>query len=617
MPGAEPAADLEALLGFLKSSRGFDFTGYKRSTLSRRIDKRMEQLAIGSLAEYHDYLQAHPDEFPQLFNTILINVTSFFRDPPAWRVLAEKIVPEILASKPEGQEIRCWCAGVASGEEAYSLAITFCEALGEDEFRGRVKIYATDVDEESLYSARPTGHSAADLESVPAPLRDRYFELAGGRYIFRRDLRRPLIFGRHDLVQDAPISRLDLAVCRNTLMYMTAETQARIVARLHYALNDRGFLFLGMAEMLLSHSDLFAPVDHKLRIFRKVPKSTARERLAMMAKAGNAEASGELARQVRVLEMVAEALPVAQVVMNSTGEVTFVNELARDWFRLNNRDVGKPLQDLEISYRPLELRSLIEQARKERRPVTVTNVEYHRSEEEVRFLDVRLVSLHENGSGPVGTSISFTDVTAFNDLHHLLERSKQELETAYEELQSSNEELETTNEELQSTVEELETTNEELQSSNEELETMNEELESANSELKSINEEFNVRTADLEHVNTFMESVLTGLNLSVIVLDGELRVRLWNGKSEDLWGVGPGEAFGQQLQSLEIGLPMAPVRKLVQGTLAAPGDSQETQVVATDRLGRPIECRVVARLLESDRDGRSVLLLIEPRHHSR
>jgi two-component system CheB/CheR fusion protein len=182
-----------------------------------------------------------------------------------------------------------WCAGCASGEEAYTIAMVLAEALGLDAYRDRVKIYATDVDEDALNLARLASYSAKDLDPLDASLRKKYFEPQSSRWVFRADLRRSVIFGRHDLVQDAPISRLDLLVCRNTIMYFNAETQARILARFHFALNGEGgeehggCLFLGRAEMLLTHGDLFAPLDLRCRIFSKIPQGDMRNRLLTMA----------------------------------------------------------------------------------------------------------------------------------------------------------------------------------------------------------------------------------------------------------------------------------------------------------------------------------------------
>src|SRR5581483_2549294 len=226
-----------------------------------------------------------------------------------------------------------WSSGTASGEEAYSIAILLCEALGAEAFLRRVKIYATDVDEHALNQAR-SGYTAKDLEAVEPELRNRYFGPQGGRFTFRAALRRALIFGRHDLMQDAPISRLDLLICRNTLMYFTAEAQGRMLARFHYALNDDGFLFLGRAEMLLTHAALFVPVDLKQRLFAKVPRLELRDRLLLLAQAGSNEASSHVARQLRLRELAAEAGPQAQLVVDGFGMIVLANHTARRLFEV-------------------------------------------------------------------------------------------------------------------------------------------------------------------------------------------------------------------------------------------------------------------------------------------
>jgi two-component system, chemotaxis family, CheB/CheR fusion protein len=201
-----PDEAFEALLVHVKETRGFDFTGYKRSSLTRRVGRRMEQIGVSDHAEYLDHLELTPGEFTSLFNTILINVTSFFRDPEAWAYLRTEVLPPMIAAKPLGEPLRVWCAGCASGEEAYTLAMVLCELLGPEDFRNRVKIYAIDVDEEGLATARQASYGEREILLVPPQLRERYFEETAGRWVFRADLRRSVIFGRNDLVQDAPIS---------------------------------------------------------------------------------------------------------------------------------------------------------------------------------------------------------------------------------------------------------------------------------------------------------------------------------------------------------------------------------------------------------------------------
>ena len=606
-----PGPDFERLLDYIRESRGFDFGGYKRTTLLRRVAKRMSQVGVKDYAPYLEYLEAQPGEFAALFNTILINVTSYFRDAAAWEYLQQEILPRIIASKERYEPIRVWSAGVASGQEAYSVAMLLCETLGASEYRQRAKIYATDVDDDALSRARQGRAEQKELEEVPAALREKYFEAEGNHYLLRGDLRRSLIFGRHDLLQDAPISRIDLLICRNTLMYFESEAQARILARLHYALTEKGYLFLGKAEMLLRRTELFAPVDIKQRVFSKIPKETLRERLVVLAQAGNPDPANQLTRQGRVRELVADALPIAHMVVDTAGFVISINERARATFGLVISDVGRPLQDLEISYRPLELRSMIDEAYRNRLAVAVHDVERPGSNGDRQFFDVEVVPLLDKGATPLGASISFTDVSGYNRIYRDLERSKQDLETASEELQSTNEELETTNEELQSTVEELETTNEELQSSNEELETMNEELESTNTELQTINSELQERSDQLDRVNSFMEGIMANLQLGVAVLDKDLRVQLWNKRAVDLWGVQAEETVGQPLLGLDIGLPLAELANPIKKCLNGGNGFQELTVQATNRRGKSFTCRVQCTAMGGLDGARSVILLME------
>ena len=439
--------DFESLLQYLKTNRGFDFTGYKRSTLMRRVIKEMETLNIDTFANYQDYLEVHPDEFKDLFNTILINVTAFFRDTLAWEYLATEVIPSIIKNKQEDELIRIWSAGCASGQEAYTLSMVIAEILGIEEFRKRVKIYATDIDEEALIEARQAIYPARNIHEVPLELRDKYFDLVNKNYVFRQDLRRCVIFGRHDLLQDAPISRLDLLVCRNTLMYFNSEIQGKIINRFHFALNDNSYLFLGKAEMLVMHSNLFIPIDLKNRIFAKVSLGNIRNRQLIMANSHDKELVNNLySLAVRIRELAFDTANSAQVVIDNQGTLIMINEQARNLFGLTIRDLNRPFQDLELSYRPVELRSLIEQVYRERHPITLTNVERFQANSEIQNLDMKIIPLQDLDQTIIGVTISFNDVSRYLKLQTALQRSRQELETTNEELQSTNEELETTNE---------------------------------------------------------------------------------------------------------------------------------------------------------------------------
>jgi len=605
--------DLELLLDHLRCSRGFDFTGYKRSSLSRRVERRMRTVGVESYLSYRDYLEVVPAEFTNLFNTILINVTSFFRDPPVWNYVAEEILPRLLAHLRPDEPLRIWSAGCASGEEAYTLAMLCAEQLGMEQCRERLKIYATDLDEDALIHARAASYGAKAVENVPPDLLERYFERNGqGSYLFSKELRRTAIFGRHDLIQDAPISRVDLLVCRNTLMYLNADTQAHILARFSFALRRRGYLLLGKAELLPAHSSLFTSVDLKSRVFRPFPQGALGERLMLSAGAAGQGTGDPVGPGERLRGAAFEASPEGQLVVDAAGRLGFANAKARALFNLDGDDIGKPFQDLEISYRPVELRSRIQQVYAERRPATVCEVEWPGPGGEMAYLEVQVTPLLDNNQILLGASVSFANVTLSRRFQHELERANRGLEDAYEELQSTNEELETTNEELQSTVEELETTNEELQSTNEELETMNEELHATNEELKALNDVLSQRTTKLNQMNALLESIWASLGRAVAVLDTELRVAVWNHRSQDLWGLRPEEAQGQHFANLDIGLPVERLLPALRATISGEDNHRTTLVQATNRRGQTIHCRVTCSpLLGSDDQIHGAILVTE------
>ena len=613
-PQDEPGStqEFETLVEYLKNNRGFDFSGYKRSSLRRRVGKRMQSLLIERYGDYLDYLEVHPEEFIQLFNTILINVTGFLRDTASWEVLADEFIPRLLTGKQPHEPIRVWSAGCASGEEAYTLAMVLGEALGHESFRQRVKIYATDADEEALVQARQASYSARDLQPVSPELRSKYFEEVGQRFVFRPDLRRAVIFGRHDLVQDAPISRLDLLVCRNTLMYFNAETQARILARFHFALNDTGVIFLGKAEMLLTRANLFNPVHLKHRIFVKVSKPTLRDRLMIVAQAGNLELNNHVVSHIRLRDAAFDGAPVAQVILDLHGNLLLINQAARTTFGLLTQDVGRPFSELDLSYRPVGLHARIEQVYAELQAQHLTNIERLLPEGEVQSLDVHLVPLLDTDGIPLGIGIAFHDVTHHRRLQTELEKSREDLAAAYEELQSSNEELETANEELQSTVEELETTNEELQSTNEELETMNEELHSGNEELQTINDELRERTDEVNRSKAFLESILASLHAAAVVVDPSFHILMWNAEANELWGLREDEVQGQSLLNLDVGFPVEQLRPPVRAVLNGRSAFQEVVLQATNRRGKAIQCRVTCTpLAGAERDTQGVILFME------
>ena len=288
------------------------------------------------------------------------------------------------------------------------------------------------------------------------------------------------------------------------------------------------------------------------------------------------------------------------------------NQKARLLFTLNAKDIGRPLQDLELSYRPVELRSLIEQAYAERRSITLTSVERRFPNSEVQYLDVIATPLYDEANNPLGVTIAFLDVSAYHRLQEELQRAREEIQTASEELQSSNEELETTNEELQSSNEELETTNEELQSTNEELETMNEELQSTNEELQTVNDELHQRTEEVNRANAFLRSILSSLRSGAIVIDQHFNILVWNPRAENLWGLREDEVKGQSLLSLDIGLPIDRLKAIIRPCLSGERDQIEVVLEATNRRGKAIQCRITcAPLLSARKEREGAILLMD------
>ena len=573
----------DRLLEHLSRTRGFDFTAYKRPSLVRRLERRMAIVSVSDYANYLDYLEANPDEFRQLFNTILINVTAFFRDGSPWDALRTERIPELLEARGPEAKIRIWSAGCASGEETYTVAILFAEALGREAFGQRVRIYATDVDDDALREARAAVYSRARIENVPAELVPKYFDQRHDRFELDPELRRAVIFGRHDLVQDPPISRISLLVCRNTLMYFNMDIQTRILSRFHYALTDDGLLLLGKAEVLMTRSELFAPVDLRRRFFRKINREDPRDRVTALVAPRREGTKAPMPKQSEMYSVAFEAAPIAQVVVDAGGTLAMYNDRARSLFGLAPGDIGRPFHELELSYRPVELRSLIQDAQAHRRPVVVKDVRLEGHDHEPRSLDVQVTPLFDPQGRGLGASVTFADASRVQELQQQLFRSKQDLETTYEELQSTNEELE----------------------------TMNEELQSTNEEIQAINRELRDRSEALTDVNQFLESIMRGLRGAVIVVDQQLHVIAWNHRSEDMWGLRAAEVRNKNVFGLDIGLPIEQLRREIRACLAGETELATMSVQATNRRGKPVLCNVACTPLLGKSQIQGVIVMVD------
>lgn len=528
---------LKDLLQELAEKRSFDFRGYKKTTLERRFRRRMFQLNIGGYAQYAEYIRKHPEEISELLNTILINVTAFFRDPPAWEILRHEVLPSLLKRVKPGHSFRAWSAGCASGEEAYSIAILLAEYFGPRIQDYDIKIYATDIDEEALNAARRGEYSADALRAVRPEWREKYFQ-GKGLLRINREIRRLVIFGRSNLGQDAPISHVDLLACRNLLIYFDADLQKQILARLHYALEGGGILFLGKSESQLTDSQQFQRTNARWRIFWRIttsgiPEDEAEPRQENPEQQGvqRARTSQELYSLRQQQRYMLDTLRIGVFALKADETIAQHNTAALTLCGLPPTSLaGRHLADTDLFTRIPDFGKQMQSTRLKNDSSRFLARTKIGSEEKLIEITIRPL-LDESGIRS-GTLIYLEDQT----MQEKLQITVEELESTSEELQSANEELETTNEELQSTNEELETTNEELQSTNEELETTNEELQSLNEELETTNQELEERTKELDQVNSVYAQTLEKIRLPVMLVNPERRIEFWNSMALRLFG---------------------------------------------------------------------------------
>src|SRR5579864_1839414 len=530
---------LAQLIDELANNRNLDLRGYKTTTLERRIRKRMAEVDARSYSEFLDRIHQDAGETDSLLNTILINVTEFFRDPPAWEALRAGVLADMLRRLRPGDSFRAWSAGCASGEEPYSLAILVSECLGSNLSDYDVKIYATDIDEEALAVARRGEYAADLLHRVRPEWRERYFS---GRAPLRinREQRRLVIFGRSNLMLDAPISHCQLIICRNLLIYFDSVAQKAILSRMHYALEPGGVLFLGKAESKLSESHLFRPLNLRWRLFQRLDNNNSNQEEARgpvparQAKMGT-PIMDKTTQELKTLQLyhrhILDTLNSGIIELDKGDIIATHNDAALDiWGLAGARVLGRRLQNSEVADRCPEMVQRLEESHAKAYAVEFQcTVRGEASEKTVHVMIRPIVSPEGERTG---TLIHCDDVS----LQEKLQTTVEQLEATGEELQAANEELETTNEELQSTNEELETTNEELQSLNEELENMNEELEQ--------------RTRELHEVTARYAETLRRMPWPVMLVDRDEKIQLWNAAAQKLFGVSATSVVGVSMDRL-------------------------------------------------------------------
>jgi two-component system CheB/CheR fusion protein len=543
---------LKELIDIIAYERGVDLRSYKPTTLERRIRRRMSELSISTSADYIKRIRSDDREIKELLNTVLINVTQFFRDPQAWDFLYAEVLPVLLGRLRPGDTFRAWSAGCASGEEPYSLAILIADILGSRSGSVDVKIYATDMDDDALTKARRGEYESEKLSRIRPEWRDRYF-VESDRIRVTREIRRMVIFGKNNLLCDAPISHCNLVICRNVLIYFDVAAQKQIFRRLHYALEPNGVLFLGKSESKLSESRFFRPLHPRWRIFQRI---TEGRDIVRSLESGISEKymadESKLKQEVRTLQLqqqhLLETLKPGIMILDAQDDIASHNEAAVSVWGLPGLHLtGRKLQTTEVAVRCPELAGRLNATRAS--DAEVINFECRiKVLGDERFLAVTLRPIIGEGGERDGTVIYTEDITS----HEKLQNTVEQLEATSEELQSANEELETTNEELQSTNEELETTNEELQSTNEELETTNEELQSLNEELETMNEELERRTRELNDLTGRYAETLRLMPWPVLLVDKYEKIQLWNSAAQELFGIGSTSVVGVGVDQLPM-----------------------------------------------------------------
>ena len=554
--------ELEKIFLLLRSQTGHDFSQYKRSTIIRRVERRMAVHQIDGLEDYLRYMQLTQGEADALFRELLIGVTSFFRDSEIFDEVQKQVVPQLFTGKTPGSVIRAWVPGCSTGEEAYSIAILLRERLEELKENFKVQIFATDIDREAIDHARAGVYPSSIVADVSPERLAHFFEQNqpdGSAYRIHKTIRDMLVFSEHDLIKNPPFSKLDLISCRNLLIYMGAELQKRLMPLFHYALNSGGILVLGSSESVGDFVNLFTPIEPKARIFRRKGHGFGSHRMGIQG-LFERPLSTEIARRPGNIGLGENKLPLQQIaertllehyspvgaLVNERGDILYLlgrtgryleptpGEASMNIFRMAREGLRG---DLTIAlHRAVSLGVLTRHAGlrvkhdSDFTTVDLTVLPVPTDPEGAIPHGLFLIILEEEVAADPNQAIEAAMETAegaaalSTDLDAYILRLKQELRAKEEYLQTTNEELETSNEELRSAHEEMQSVNEEMQSTNEELETSREELQSVNEELATVNNELQAKVVDLSRSNNDMKNLLSGTGIGTIFVDHLLRI---------------------------------------------------------------------------------------------
>ena len=634
--------DLGHLFRILKQVSKIDFSDYKPATVRRRILRRMALRKISTLRKYISYVSEHRDEAEALYQDILINVTSFFRNPEAFESLKQHVYPELLKGRIPNDTIRVWVPGCSTGEEAYSHAISLVEYLTDFRVDISIQIFGTDLSDSAVQRARSGIYKESITADVsPARLR-RFFNKVESGYQISKSIRDLCVFARQNVFVDPPFSKMDIVSCRNLLIYLGPVLQKRVIPVLHYALRPSGFLMLGNTEGLLgAGAELFNMADKKNKIYSKKPVSSPltfgfamdRFELGKLEPPARESIEPDLRKMPIDLQKEADRLLLAKyapatVVVNDHLEILQTRGHTADYLELSP---GKASLNLLRMARPgllSELQKIIEAARKGSGVVNRDKVQVERNGG-LRLVNIEITPFKVGGNSEQNFLIVFSDTGPNSQpapsrptvdspqseqmKDRQIEQLKQELAGTKEYLQSIIEEREATNEELQSANEEIQSGNEELQSTNEELQTSKEELESANEELNTVNEEMQHRNTQLSQLNNDLTNLLNSVNIPIVMLGPDLSVRRFTVQAEQMLG----------LSSVDVGRPIGNVRikvdidKLEQSVLDVIREVQAKQVEFKDPKGAWYTLRITPYRTSENRIEGAVLALLDATHLKR
>jgi len=591
----EDAEILDRICGSVRRHVGHDFSGYKRATLLRRIRRRQQVRGAADLQRYAELLEASPEEGSLLFRDIVIGVTSMFRDPEAFEALAEKVVPELLARADPDEPIRIWVPGCSTGEEAYSLAILVLEAIRASGRNRRFTIFASDIDERALETARQGAYPQGIAAQVSEDRLHRYFERREGGFLVRNVLRESCLFASHDLVRDPPFSRIDLVSCRNLLIYFDGALQDRVLPLFHYALRPGGYLFLGPSENVSPFRKLFGTVDQHHRIYRRQDVAVADVApfalFATPARAPRSTASSLTQAESRPPSLssrferaLIDRYSPPSVVVDDDGFVVYASARTGRYLELPAGHTSVALVDMTRRSLQIDVRTALHQARSSGRSVVHRDLTVALDDGRVQRLDLAVeplpvvghegqywvVVFEELGGPRPKTEAAIDDAVAGRSKDASVVRElESELRSTKEQLQLTIEELETSNEELKSSNEELVSMNEELQSSNEELQTSKEELQSVNEELETVNAELSHKVLALDSAHSDLLNLFESTDVASLFVDEEARIKLFTPPCKDLFRLRDSDA-GRPLVDIATGfveLDLLPHIERVQRTL--------------------------------------------------